>query len=159
MRSPKDRIEHRLVVDDVVGRLEPFVDHLEVPTNPSLKRMATVQHLSTPVHGTLSAPKPVLELVDALHPTPAVGGTPRGQATSFIEKMEGFDRGWYAGGIGWVDGAGDGEFAIALRCGLIEGTQAHIFAGAGIVADSDPEAELLETRLKLRPLLELLAAT
>ncbi len=159
MRSPKDRIEHRLVVDDVVGRLKPFVDRLEVPNSPSLKRMATVQHLSTPVHGTLSAPRNVLELVDALHPTPAVGGTPRAQATSFIEKVEGFDRGWYAGGIGWVDGAGDGEFAIALRCGLIEGTQAHIFAGAGIVADSDPEAELLETRLKLRPLLELLAAT
>lgn len=159
MRSPKDRIEHRLVVDDVVGRLEPFVHDLVVPDGPSLRRMATVQHLSTRVHGTLSQPHHVLELVDALHPTPAVGGTPRAQATSFIDKVEGFDRGWYTGGIGWVDGAGDGEFAIALRCGLIEGTEAHIFAGAGIVADSDPEAELLETRLKLRPLLELLAAT
>jgi salicylate biosynthesis isochorismate synthase len=159
MRSPKDRIEHRLVVDDVVARLGPFVGEVAVPDGPSLKRMATVQHLSTPVSGTLISPTPVLELVDALHPTPAVGGTPRALATSFIDKVEGFDRGWYTGGIGWVDGAGDGEFAIALRCGLIEGTEAHIFAGAGIVADSDPEAELLETRLKLRPLLELLAAT
>ena len=159
MRSPKDRIEHRLVVDDVVSRLQPFVDRVVVPDNPSLKRMATVQHLSTPVHGSLTAATHVLDLVDALHPTPAVGGTPRGQAISFIDKLEGFDRGWYAGGVGWVDGSGDGEFAIALRCGLIEGAEAHIFAGAGIVAESDPDAELLETRLKLRPLLELLAAT
>jgi salicylate biosynthesis isochorismate synthase len=159
MRSPKDRIEHRLVVDDVVDRLAPYVAEVTVPDGPSLKRMATVQHLSTPVSGTLIAPTHVLELVDALHPTPAVGGTPRARAVSFIDKVEGFDRGWYTGGVGWVDGSGDGEFAIALRCGLIEGTEAHIFAGAGIVADSEPEAELLETRLKLRPLLELLAAT
>lgn len=159
MRSPKDRIEHRLVVDDVVGRLGPYVGDVEVPDGPSLKRMATVQHLSTPLAATLTSPTHVLELVDALHPTPAVGGTPRGQAMSFIDKVEGFDRGWYTGGVGWVDGSGDGEFAIALRCGLLEGPEAHVFAGAGIVADSDPEAELLETRLKLRPLLELLAAT
>jgi len=159
MRSPKDRIEHRLVVDDVVSRLAPFIDELTVPDGPSLKRMATVQHLSTPVHGTLAQPHHILELVDALHPTPAVGGTPRSQAMSFIDKVEGFDRGWYTGGIGYVDGSGDGEVAIALRCGLIEGTEAHVFAGAGIVADSVPDAEVLETRLKLRPLLELLAAT
>jgi salicylate biosynthesis isochorismate synthase len=159
MRSPKDRIEHRLVVDDVVSRLAPFVGRVEVPDGPSLKRMATVQHLSTPVSGRLVEPTQILRLVDALHPTPAVGGTPRGRAVAFIDKIEGFDRGWYTGGLGWVDGAGDGEFAIALRCGLVEGTEAHIFAGAGIVADSDPDAELLETRLKFRPLLELLAAT
>ncbi len=159
MHSQKDRIEHRLVVDDVVGRLRPYVRDLVVPDAPSLKRMATVQHLSTPVHGSLARPVHVLELADALHPTPAVGGTPREGAAAFIDKVEGFDRGWYAGGIGWTDGAGEGEFAIALRCGLIEGAEAHLFAGAGIVADSDPDAELLETRLKLRPLLELLAAT
>lgn len=159
MRSPKDRFEHRLVVDDVVDRLRPFVDDIAVPDSPSLKRMATVQHLSTPVAGTLVHPTHVLALADALHPTPAVGGTPRQQSMAFIDKVEGFDRGWYAGGVGWVDGIGDGEFAIALRCGLLEGPQAHVFAGAGIVADSDPDAELLETRLKLRPLLELLAST
>ena len=159
MRSPKDRFEHRLVVDDVVDRLRPFVDDVAVPDSPSLKRMATVQHLSTPVAGTLVHPTHVLALADALHPTPAVGGTPRQQSMAFIDKVEGFDRGWYAGGVGWVDGIGDGEFAIALRCGLLEGPQAHVFAGAGIVADSDPDAELLETRLKLRPLLELLAST
>jgi menaquinone-specific isochorismate synthase len=97
--------------------------------------------------------------VGALHPTPAVGGTSRAAAQAFIEKAEGFDRGWYAGGLGWFDREGEGEFAINLRCGLLEGTRAHVFAGAGIVEDSRPELELNETRLKLRPMLELLAAT
>lgn len=157
--SEKDRIEHRYVVDDVADRLAPFVDELDVPSDPSLKRMATVQHLSTRVAGTTRPGVHVLDLVDALHPTPAVGGTPRDPALAFIEKAEQFDRGWYTGGIGWLDGTGDGEFAIGLRCGLLEGTSAHVFAGAGIVADSDPDSELLETRLKFRPMLELLAAT
>jgi salicylate biosynthesis isochorismate synthase len=159
MRSEKDRIEHRYVVDDVVTRLSPFATHLDVARTPSLKRMATVQHLSTRIAGSAEPGTHVLDLVDAIHPTPAVGGTPRPEAVSFIEKVEGFDRGWYSGGVGWVDGSGDGEFALGLRCGLIDGTRAHVFAGAGIVADSDPELELLETRLKLRPMLELLAAT
>lgn len=159
MRSEKDQIEHRYVVDDVAERLAPLADDLVVPAEPSLKRMATVQHLSTRVTGTTRPDVHVLDLVDALHPTPAVGGTPRDPALAFIENAEPFDRGWYTGGVGWIDGAGDGEFAIGLRCGLLEGTNAHVFAGAGIVADSNPDAELLETRLKFRPMLELLAAT
>jgi len=159
MRSEKDRIEHRYVVDDVAARLGLLADDLDVPDEPSLKRMATVQHLSTRVTGTARSGVHVLDLVDALHPTPAVGGTPRDPALAFIEEAEPFDRGWYTGGIGWLDGSGEGEFAIGLRCGLLEGTNAHVFAGAGIVADSDPDAELLETRLKFRPMLELLAAT
>ncbi len=159
MRSEKDRIEHRYVVDDVVERLAPYADHLTVPAEPSLKRMATVQHLSTRIEGTSRPRVHVLDLVGALHPTPAVGGTPRDPALAFIENAEPFDRGWYTGGVGWVDGTGDGEFAIGLRCGLLEGANAHVFAGAGIVAESDPDAELLETRLKFRPMLELLAAT
>ncbi len=159
MRSEKDRVEHRYVVDDVAERLEQHADDLVVPAEPSLKRMATVQHLSTRIDGTARPGVHVLDLVDALHPTPAVGGTPRDPALAFIEQAEPFDRGWYTGGIGWIDGSGDGEFAIGLRCGLLEGTNAHVFAGAGIVADSDPDAELLETRLKFRPMLELLAAT
>lgn len=159
MHSEKDRIEHRYVVEDVADRLEPFVKVLEVPDHPSLRRMATVQHLSTQISGTVRDGTHVLDLVGALHPTPAVGGTSRDAAQAFIEKAEGFDRGWYAGGIGWFDREGDGEFAINLRCGLLEGTRAHVFAGAGIVEDSRPELELNETRLKLRPMLELLAAT
>ena len=159
MHSEKDRIEHRYVVDDVAERLIPFAEVLDVPDGPSLKRMATVQHLSTQISGTTRHGTHVLDLVDALHPTPAVGGTSRAAAQAFIEKAEGFDRGWYSGGVGWFDAAGDGEFAINLRCGLLEGTRAHVFAGAGIVEDSRPELELNETRLKLRPMLELLAAT
>ncbi len=159
MRSVKDRVEHSFVVDDVADRLSPFVESLAVPSRPSLKKMATVQHLSTRITGAARRGTRVLNLVGALHPTPAVGGTPRAEAQAFIDKVESFDRGWYTGGIGWFDSDGDGEFAIALRCGLLEGTRAHIFAGAGIVADSHADLELLETRLKFRPMLELLAAT
>lgn len=159
MHSEKDRIEHRYVVEDVGERLAPFAEFLDVPDQPSLKRMATVQHLSTQISGTTRQGTHVLDLVDALHPTPAVGGTSRAAARAFIEEAEAFDRGWYSGGVGWLDGNGDGEFAIGLRCGLLEGTRAHLFAGAGIVEDSVPELELIETRLKLRPMLELLAAT
>lgn len=159
MRSTKDRVEHRYVVDDVVDRLVPLTEGLKVPDSPSLKRMATVHHLSTEIVGSALPGVHILDFVDALHPTPAVGGTSRDAAQAFIDKVETFDRGWYSGGIGWLDGAGEGEFAISLRCGLLDDTRAHLFAGAGIVEDSDPESELLETRLKLRPLLELLAAT
>jgi isochorismate synthase len=159
MRSVKDRVEHRFVVDDVAKRLAPFSISLDVPAAPSLKKMATVQHLSTRISGEARPEAEILELVGALHPTPAVGGTPREAAQAFIDKAESFDRGWYTGGVGWIDSAGDGEFAIALRCALLEGTRAHIFAGAGIVGDSIPDLELLETRLKFRPMLELLAAT
>ncbi len=104
-------------------------------------------------------PRTVLELAGELHPTPAVGGTPRGDALAFIEKIETYDRGWYTGGVGWCDPTGDGEVAVALRCALVRAGAAHLYAGAGIVADSDPEAELVETRLKLRPLLDLLAVS
>ena len=159
MRSVKDRVEHRFVVDDVAERLAPFSISLDVPAAPSLKKMATVQHLSTRISGEARPDAEILELVGALHPTPAVGGTPREAAQAFIDKAESFDRGWYTGGVGWIDAAGDGEFAIALRCALLEGRRAHIFAGAGIVGDSIPDLELLETRLKFRPMLELLAAT
>lgn len=159
MKSEKDRVEHRFVVEDVARRLRPFVEGLQVPERPSLKRMATVQHLSTEISATTRPGVHILDLVGALHPTPAVGGTTREAAEAFIAKVETFDRGWYSGGVGWIDGADEGEFAISLRCGLLEGTRAHLFAGAGIVEDSNPELELLETRLKLRPMLELLAAT
>jgi isochorismate synthase len=159
MRSVKDRVEHRFVVDDVTERLAPFSVSLDVPSRPTLKRMATVQHLSTRIAGTARPGTRILDLIDVLHPTPAVGGTPREAAQVFIDKVESFDRGWYTGGVGWLDGGGDGEVAIALRCALLEGRNAHVFAGAGIVADSQSDLELLETRLKLRPMLELLAAT
>jgi len=159
LASEKDREEHAFVVDDVVGRLAPFSRSLEVPLVPSLRRMATVQHLSTRIDGTLREGVGPFRLLATLHPTPAVGGTPRAEARAFIDKVEGIDRGWYSGGVGWVSPDGSAEVALSLRCGLVSDTTARLYAGAGIVADSDPEAELDETRLKFRPLLNLLAAT
>ena len=156
--SEKDQIEHRLVVEDMQQRLAPLMDELTVPSEPVLKKMATVQHLSTEITGTSSTAHP-LELVAAVHPTPAVGGVPRLEAVDYIDAAEEFDRGWYTGGVGYVTPGGDGEIAIALRCGLILDATSHLFAGAGIVADSDPGAEVVETRLKLRPLLDIVAAT
>jgi isochorismate synthase EntC len=95
----------------------------------------------------------------AIHPTPAVGGTPRAEALAFIDKVEGIDRGWYAGGVGWLDPRGGAQVALALRCALINGTTSRLFAGNGIVLESDPAEELVETRLKLQPMLDLLAVT
>ncbi|HSM02918.1 MAG TPA: isochorismate synthase [Acidimicrobiia bacterium] len=152
--SAKNRTEHDLVVEDAVQRLRPLTTSLERPPGPILHRFATVQHLATPMSGTTDAR--LLTLADALHPTPAVGGSPRSEALAFIDKMEAIDRGWYAGGIGWASPDGTGEIALGLRSALIRGSQAIAYAGNGIVADSDPVAELEETRLKLRPMVDLL---
>jgi isochorismate synthase len=159
LSSPKDRSEHQLVVDDMRERLEGIVSDLVIPVTPALKRMATVQHLSTVITGTVPDGLAVLDAVAAIHPTPAVAGVPTSGAVDYISEHEHLDRGWYTGGIGWMAPTGDGAVAIALRCGLVSYSTTHLFAGAGIVADSDPAAELLETRLKLRPLLELVAST
>ncbi|MDQ3781698.1 MAG: isochorismate synthase [Actinomycetota bacterium] len=159
LASGKDRQEHAVVVGDIADRLGPVTTQLEVPTTPSLVVGGTVQHLSTRITGTLVPEVSLLDLVGRLHPTPAVGGVPRPEALGFIDKLEVIDRGWYSGGVGWMDPAGDGDIAIALRCGLINGTEARLYAGNGIVVGSDPEAELVETRWKLAPLLDLLTAT
>ncbi|MFV1969950.1 MAG: isochorismate synthase MenF [Acidimicrobiia bacterium] len=158
MTVSKEREEHALVVDDLAKRLAPFVAELTVPSIPSLKRMATVQHLSTEIEGVLAGGFGILDIVEATHPTPAVGGVERDAAIRYINDNEVIDRGWYTGGVGWINGAGDGAICIGLRCGLIRGDTTHVFAGAGIVAESDPKAELIETRLKLRPLMDLLTA-
>ncbi len=113
-------------------------------------------HLHTPVVGELARPVHVLDLVEALHPTPAVGGLPRAEALAWIAAREGGDRGWYAGPVGWFDGHGDGEFAVAIRSALLAGDRARIYAGAGVVADSNAEAELAETELKQRAMLSAL---
>ncbi len=154
LASAKDRLEHSIVIDDVVRRLDHLADSIDFPTEPQLQRYATVQHLATPVTGTTE--RRILELAEALHPTAAVAGSPRTEALAFIAKQEGIDRGWYGGGIGWLDPAGDGEFALGLRCALVRGDHATIYAGNGIVDGSIPEEELTETRLKLRPVLDLL---
>lgn len=156
LASGKEQMEHAIVVEDALRRLEPLARSLQYPAEPQLHRFATVQHLSTPIGGITEAR--LLTIAEALHPTPAVGGDPRAAALGFIEKVEGLDRGWYAGGIGWADSSGDGEIALGLRCALVQGERATLFAGNGIVADSEPQAELEESRLKLQPILELLTA-
>lgn len=155
--SAKDREEHELVVRDVATALEPLCDELAYPREPELLRTANVWHLATPFHGRLDpVVRSALDLVAALHPTPAVCGTPREAASGVLSELEPIDRGCYAGPVGWVDADGDGEWAIALRCAEITGTTARVFAGAGIVADSRPEQELDETERKFRALLDAL---
>ena len=118
--------------------------------------MAGIQHLQTPIEGPSAPGVDVLDALLAMHPTPAVGGSPREPALEAIARLEGMDRGWYAGPIGWMDVNGEGAFAVALRSALLHGREALLYAGAGIVAASDPERELAEAELKLQPLLEAL---
>jgi isochorismate synthase len=156
-RSEKDREEHAVVVEDVAHVLASFCDDLRHAHEPELLGTANVWHLATPFRGKLhSASTGVLDLVAALHPTPAVCGTPREAAREALGQLEAIDRGTYAGPVGWVDANGDGEWGIALRCAEITGKTARLFAGAGIVADSEPEAEVDETERKFRALLDAL---
>jgi isochorismate synthase len=156
-RSEKDREEHAVVVEDVRRVLASFCDDLQHPHEPELLGTANVWHLATPFRGKLHAGSTsVVDLVAALHPTPAVCGTPREAAREILGQLEPIDRGAYAGPVGWVDANGDGEWAIALRCAEITGKTARLFAGAGIVADSIPEAEVDETERKFRALLDAL---
>jgi salicylate biosynthesis isochorismate synthase len=122
---------------------------------PVLVQIANIQHLGTPIRAQLAEPVGAVELAGLLHPTPAVGAEPR-PATSLIPALEGIDRGWYAGPLGWVDVNDDGEFCVALRCALLSGAVARCYAGVGVVGDSDPTAELAETEIKLEALLPLL---
>jgi isochorismate synthase len=154
--DPKERAEHALVVDAIRASLGEVCETLRVPQAPSTLRAGPMLHLGTRISGRMRRPESAVTLAGRLHPTPAVGGTPWPAAREIIEGVEGFDRGWYAGPVGWVDSAGDGEFALALRCALLEGPQAILFAGAGIVAGSRPEAELAETELKARAMLAVL---
>lgn len=157
LASAKDREEHALVVQDVAAALGPLCEELHHPHEPEPLGTANVWHLATPFRGRLRpGVRSVLDLVAALHPTAAVGGSPREAAHAAIVELEGIDRGWYAGPVGWVDAEGDGDWVIALRCAGLTGTTARIFAGAGIVADSDPAAELEETERKFRALLDAL---
>lgn len=152
LASEKDREEHAVVVDMLRATLAPLVEDLVVDPRPRIVRLPTVQHLATEFAGRLRADDGLLGLVGRLHPTPAVGGWPRKAALAYIEEEEGLDRGWYAGPIGWVDLAGDGEFVVAIRSGVVSGARASLFAGCGIVADSEPAREWDEAEWKLRAL-------
>lgn len=154
LSSTKDRWEHRITIDWLLDTLLPFCSYVDAEPEPSIVTLANVHHLGTRVEGRLSSPHAsVLELVSALHPTPAVGGDPQDLALDLIEGVERTDRGRYAGPAGWVDAAGNGGFAVSVRSAEISGTTARIFAGVGVVAESDPAAELAETRSKFQAML------
>ena len=151
LASDKDREEHAVVVAMLRDALGPIVERLDVAPAPGILALHHVQHLITPMEGVLRDETGILALAERLHPTPAVGGQPREAALALIAEHEGFDRGWYAGPVGWLGADGDGELMVALRCGLLDGQRATLFAGCGIVADSDPAMEWEESRIKLRP--------
>jgi menaquinone-specific isochorismate synthase len=151
--SAKDRDEHSYAVDSLAQALRPFCTDLKVPAAPSVLQLRNVLHLATEVRGVLHpAGPPLLTLADAVHPTAAVGGTPTPAAVNTIGELEAMDRGRYAGPVGWVDAAGDGELGIALRCAQVVGRFARLFAGCGIVAGSDPDSEVAEAAAKLVPI-------
>ncbi len=151
--STKDRREHDLVVRAIRGALEQLAAEVTAPETPTIRVLRDVLHLHTPFAAITDTPRHVLELVEQLHPTPAVGGTPTRFAIDWIRDHEPVPRGWYASPVGWFDLDGDGEFAVALRSGVVAESRVHLWAGAGIVAGSDPERERIETELKLRPML------
>ena len=157
LRSTKDREEQAIVVRRIARTLKPVAVWVTAPEEPELVKMANIQHLGTPIRAQLARPVSAIELAGLLHPTPAVGGEPLSVAAPLIPALEGFDRGWYAGPVGWTDLDEDGEFVVALRCALLRGPVARCYAGVGVVRDSDPAAELAETEVKLQALLPVLA--
>jgi menaquinone-specific isochorismate synthase len=158
LSSEKDRREHVLAVESLAAALRPLCGELDVPETPGVLALHNVSHLSSDVHGKLDRDDPatLLRLADAVHPTAAVGGTPRDAAVALIAELEGMDRSRYAGPVGWLDADGDGELGIALRCAELDGPVARLFAGCGVVADSDPDTEVREAAAKLLPVREAL---
>jgi menaquinone-specific isochorismate synthase len=157
--STKNQVEHRVVIDVVHDTLLPWCSYLDWEADPSIVTVANVQHLGTRIEGRLSSPRPnVLDLVRALSPTPAVGGHPRDEALALIAAVEGVERDRYGGAVGWVDAAGNGTWAVAIRCAQLSADRcrARLHAGGGIVADSDPLAELAETQAKFQAMLSAL---
>ena len=146
LRSHKDRHEHQIVVDKIRDRLAPLTDRLDIAPIDLLK-LKNIQHLHTPIQGQLKQEAGVLTLVEALHPTPALGGDPRDRAMSLIRELEPIPRGWYGAPVGWIDANLDGQFTVAIRSAVAQDTRVWIYAGAGIVADSVPEKEWEETAL------------
>lgn len=153
LRSAKNKQEHALVVERMRESLAPLCETIVVAEKPRLLRLRNIQHLETPITARLLPGKSILETLEALHPTPAVGGLPGLAALERIRDCEQLDRGWYAGPVGWVDAGGNGDFAVALRSALLNGRQATLFAGCGIVADSDPQNEYAESCLKFKAML------
>ncbi len=156
LRDESYREEHAIVARRIERTLRPHAIWVTAAPEPRLARIANIQHLATPIRAQLAAPMDALELAELMHPTPAVGGEPLARAAPLIPALEGLDRGWYTGPVGWTDATGDGEFCVALRCALLRENVARCYAGNGIVRHSDPAAELAETEVKLQALLPLL---
>jgi salicylate biosynthesis isochorismate synthase len=156
LRSDKDREENAIVARRIARALRPYSVWVTAAPEPVVVRVANIQHLAAPIRAQLASPMDVVELAGRLHPTPAVGAEPD-SALEVIPALEGFDRGWYAGPVGWTDASGDGEFLVALRCALLRGPLARCYAGCGIVRESDPAAELAETEVKLQVMLPALS--
>lgn len=158
LASPKQRWEHRLVIDTIAAALRPRCRILEVPEVPEVVGLRNVSHLATSITGELASDESgglpgVLEVVADIHPTPAVGGTPTKAAVAHLQSVEGFDRGPYGGPVGWLDAGGDGDIALGIRSATLDGARASMYAGVGVVEGSDPADELAETQLKLQALL------
>ncbi|MDQ7087427.1 MAG: isochorismate synthase [Acidobacteriota bacterium] len=159
LATTKNLAEHALTIAGIQRTLQTFCQACHVAPEPRVLSLRHVRHLKTPIEGRLRDPTTnALQLALALHPTPAVGGTPTTRAREMIHRLEGTSRGWYAGALGWIDARGDGAFRVALRCGRLEGSTAWLHAGAGIVPGSRPAAEFRETEIKFRPLLAALGA-
>ncbi|MFD1333978.1 isochorismate synthase MenF [Oceanobacillus iheyensis] len=155
-RDPKNRKEHDYVVQMIRKAVERYCTDVDIPSEPQVYMYKTLQHLYTPVTAKLMNSHSIFSIIEELHPTPALGGTPRKESMAFIRDNERLDRGWYGAPIGWLDSNNNGEFAVAIRSAMIQGTEASLFAGCGIVADSDPVSEYEETNIKLMPMLSVL---
>ncbi|TFD98238.1 isochorismate synthase [Jeotgalibacillus salarius] len=158
LSDEKNLGEHEIVVRMISQSLEDLCSHLSVPDQPVLMKMRDIQHLYTPVEG-ITERDSILEFVKKLHPTPALGGTPTHKAMEIIREEEEMDRGFYAAPVGWLNAEGDGEFAVAIRSGLLSGKHAYLYAGCGVVKDSDAESEYQETLIKLRPMVRAVGGT
>jgi menaquinone-specific isochorismate synthase len=156
LQDKKNLHEHSLAVKLIKAGMKEGCNEIIIPENPILYKLRDVQHLYTPVIGLAKDNITLLDMVEKLHPTPALGGYPRDKALEIIREVENLDRGWYAGPVGWVNIDGDGEFAVAIRSGLVQGKSASLFAGCGIVGESDPNTEYIETQMKFKPMLSAL---
>jgi menaquinone-specific isochorismate synthase len=156
LNDQKNMNEHGFVVEMIKKALGEFCDEIILPDKPQLMKIRDIQHLYTPVIGRCQKDASLLLLVERLHPTPALGGLPKQEAVEKIRQVEELDRGFYAAPLGWVDYRGNGEFSVSIRSGLIQGKEASLFAGCGVVANSDSESEYLETSLKFTPMLRAL---
>jgi menaquinone-specific isochorismate synthase len=154
-QSKKNKVEHDAVTNYIISSLKDFLEDIDINSKPVIKKLPNIQHLQTAIKGTLKPDKNIFEIISALFPTPAVCGIPQDKSLQLIREAEDFDRGLYSGLIGWFNCKGYGEFSVAIRSSLINNNQMYLYAGCGIVEDSDPTEEFEESKLKLRSILSL----